>query len=385
MVNLYVTKKCSELISGDIVLHPVFRSDGLLFIKKFKVLTNSVIMHLKKQFPAYYPFIVVESAENLNEFLIKKIEQSNAYLVEVEKIVEIHQQFIHNHLSLKLYIEDKNTIRANVEFDTHNHKINFLESLGLELSIPIGNQLETIIDSPRILSRAETINRKLNDLLKSDNSLQALYNRVNDFHDVLLLHSINSTFITFMIGLTLELSDEEMIDLTLASLFADIGFTEFSKEDFAAYLNNGKSEKKIIDHLKKSIEILSSSAYCRKKSVIFGVYDHHEQYDGIGSPLGKKGEEIHLYGRIISIAQHYDELVGGYVKEKSIMSFEAIKELWNQRGVKIDPAIIRIFIDRTNILKVGEQIQLSNIKKGVIIGFEDYIHNPIEPIIRLEN
>jgi HD-GYP domain-containing protein (c-di-GMP phosphodiesterase class II) len=385
MKNLYISKKCSELIPGDVVLHPVFRSDGLLFIKKFKRLTNSVISHLKKQFPAHYPFIVVESVENLNAFLDQKVEQSNAYLIEMEKIIGIHQQFIHAPLSIKLYVENKNEINANLELQDHNQKINFLNNLGLEFYFPIGNQFEIMIDSPRILGRAKNINKKLSELLKNDHSLQTLYNKVSHFHDVLLLHIINSTFITFMIGLTLELNDEEMIDLTLASLFSDIGFTEFSREDFAAYLNYGKSEMKIKDHLKKSIEILSSSSYCRKKSVIFGVYDHHEKYDGVGSPLGKKGDEIHLYGRIISIAQSYDELVGGYVQEKSIMSFEAIKELWNQRGIKFDPSIIRIFIDKTNMLKVGAKIQLSNIKKGEIIGFKDYIHNPVEPIIRLEN
>jgi HD-GYP domain-containing protein (c-di-GMP phosphodiesterase class II) len=381
MKTIYVSKKCSELIPGDIVLHPVFRTDGLLFIKKFKWLTNSVISHLKKQFPTDYPFVVVETNEKLIEFIDQKVYESHSFLTEIEKIMGMHQRYIHAPLSKQLYIENKNVVNS-IQDNPDEHS--FLENLGIDSYFQIGDQFETIIDSPRMQERAKKINRQLSELLKNDHSLQALYNKVSQFHDVLLLHSINSTYITFIIGLTLELSDEEMIDLILASLFSDIGFTEFKKEDFAAYLNYGKSDVKIKEHLKKSIEILSSSAYCRKKTVIFGVYDHHEKYDGVGSPLGKKGDGIHLYGRIISIAQAYDELVGGYVKEKSIMSFEALKELWDQRGIKFDPSIIRIFIDKTNILKVGSKIQLSNIQKGEIIGFNDYIHNPVDPIIRLE-
>jgi HD-GYP domain-containing protein (c-di-GMP phosphodiesterase class II) len=385
MTNLYVSKTCSELIPGDIVLHPVFRSDGLLFIKKYKWLTNSVISHLKKQFPADYPLLVVESFEKLKEFIDQKVDQNQSFHMEIEKMMGLHQQYIHAPLLKQLYIDNKTAGQISEDHPDHQQKINFLENLGLESYFQIGEQIESIIDSRRMLERAKKINRQLSKLLKDDHSLQDLYNKVGQFHDVLLLHSINSTYITFMIGLTLELSDEEMIDLTLASLFSDIGFTKFSKEDFASYLNYGKSEIKIKDHLKNSIEILSSSAHCRKKSVIYGVYDHHEKYDGVGSPLGKKGEEIHLFGRIISIAQAYDELVGGYVKETSIMSFEALKELWDQRGVKFDPSIIRIFIDKTNVLKVGAIIQLSNIQKGKIIGFKDYLHNPVDPIIRLIN
>lgn len=376
MSSLYTTKKCSELIPGDIILHPVFRPDGLLFIKKYKRITPSIIMHLRKQFPLFYPFLVVESDEKLDIFIEDGVEQSNAYHRDLENIIEIHQKYIHTLLSIQLYLDEKNEMNVK--------SLNFLENLGLDLSFPFEDQLETIVDSPRIIKRAIKLNKDLNDLLKNDQSLQDLYQKVNHFHDVLLLHSVNSTFITFLIGLTLELGDEEMLDLTIASLFSDIGFTKFSKEEFAAYLNHEKSEKMVKEHVRNSVEILSTSAYFRKRSIIYGVYDHHEKYNGVGSPLGKKGEDIHLFGRIISIAQSYDELVGGYVQEKSILSFEAIKELWNQSGTKFDPNIFRIFIDKTKFFKVGEKIRLSNAKIGEIIGFKDYLHNPVDPIIRLE-
>ncbi len=382
MSSNYISKTCSDLLPGEIVLHPVYRSDRLLFIKKYKKLTASVIWQLKRHFPSNYPFIIAASDEIFKAFLMNNEGQGDAFLEDIKKIIEEHQRFINSPLSIGLYLE-VNSIGEKESEKGLNDNMSFIEILGLDVQFPLWEQLEMIFDSPRIFERASTVNSKVIDLLLKDQSLQALYKRVSNFHDVLLLNSLNSTFISFVIGLTLELRDDEMVDLILASLFADIGFTEFEKKDYIAYLEFGKNENKVItEQLKKSIELLSSSPYCRRKSVILGVFDHHERYDGLGKPLGKQKEEIHLFGRIISIAQQYDEMVGGYRGGKSIMTFDAIKELWNQRGMKIDPNIIRVFIDRTNILKVGQKIRISNNKTGEIIGFNNYLHNPMDILIR---
>jgi hypothetical protein len=106
MKNLYSIKKCADLLPGDIVLHPVFRSDGLLFIKKYKNLSGSVILHLRKQFPAHYPFLVAMSHEDLIEMIDKKVLNSAEFLEEMTNIIEVHQQFIVSPLSIQLYAED---------------------------------------------------------------------------------------------------------------------------------------------------------------------------------------------------------------------------------------------------------------------------------------
>ncbi len=42
------------------------------------------------------------------------------------------------------------------------------------------------------------------------------------------------------------------------------------------------------------------------------VYSHHENWDGTGYPKGLKGEEIPITGRIIAVAEVYDELTNEY-------------------------------------------------------------------------
>jgi len=55
------------------------------------------------------------------------------------------------------------------------------------------------------------------------------------------------------------------------------------------------------------------------------VMQHHERFNGGGYPKKLKGEEIHLYGRICSIADVYDALTSDRPYRRKMDSFRALK------------------------------------------------------------
>ncbi|MBP7764166.1 MAG: HD-GYP domain-containing protein [Deltaproteobacteria bacterium] len=55
------------------------------------------------------------------------------------------------------------------------------------------------------------------------------------------------------------------------------------------------------------------------------VLHHHERFDGSGYPLGLKGEDIHLYGRICSLADVFDALNSDRPYRKGLGPFAALK------------------------------------------------------------
>lgn len=55
------------------------------------------------------------------------------------------------------------------------------------------------------------------------------------------------------------------------------------------------------------------------------VLHHHERNDGTGYPLGLKGEDIHLYGRICSLADVYDALNSDRPYRNGLGPFAALK------------------------------------------------------------
>lgn len=73
------------------------------------------------------------------------------------------------------------------------------------------------------------------------------------------------------------------------------------------------------------------------------AWQHHEKWDGSGYPQGLKGEEIHIYGRIVALADVFDALYSSRVY-KSKWTFGQVEEWINaQSGLHFDPALVAIF------------------------------------------
>ncbi len=71
---------------------------------------------------------------------------------------------------------------------------------------------------------------------------------------------------------------------------------------------------------------------------------HHERYDGCGYPNGLKGEEIHLYGRIVAIADVYDALFSKRPYKNPWPIENIFEYLSNQKGKHFDPNLVELFL-----------------------------------------
>lgn len=67
--------------------------------------------------------------------------------------------------------------------------------------------------------------------------------------------------------------------------------------------------------------------------------------DSSGRPLGKHGDEIPIYGRIVSIADVYDALSSKRVYKKAWSHDEVLEEMRKMSGTKFDPELVDIFFD----------------------------------------
>lgn len=72
-----------------------------------------------------------------------------------------------------------------------------------------------------------------------------------------------------------------------------------------------------------------------------GILTHHENYDGTGYPYGLKGENIHLFGRIIAIADSIDAMTTIRPYRKPVSIEQALKEIQDYAGTKYDPYILK--------------------------------------------
>jgi putative two-component system response regulator len=70
---------------------------------------------------------------------------------------------------------------------------------------------------------------------------------------------------------------------------------------------------------------------------------HHERWDGSGYPLGLKGEDIPLEGRIVAVADVFDALSSRRPYKPPFPRDQCFEILREGRGRQFDPAVLDAF------------------------------------------
>lgn len=72
---------------------------------------------------------------------------------------------------------------------------------------------------------------------------------------------------------------------------------------------------------------------------------HHERWDGKGYPLGLKGEEIPIEGRICAVCDVFDALTSERPYKKAWSFAAAVREIKKMTGTFFDPSVVRAFFE----------------------------------------
>jgi len=143
-----------------------------------------------------------------------------------------------------------------------------------------------------------------------------------------------------------KLPQKQIDEIHIATPLHDIGKIVVDKE----ILNKeeGLTDEEydqIKEHAKVGYEIFKESNRDILKAAAIIAHEHHEAYDGTGYPRGISGNDIHIYGRIVGIADVFDVLTTKK-SYKEAWSLERAKEYFQmEKGVQFDPDLVDILID----------------------------------------
>ncbi len=144
------------------------------------------------------------------------------------------------------------------------------------------------------------------------------------------------------IGRMMGLSKKEMENLKLSAILHDIGKIGIRDD---VLLKNDKLTsdefKKIMMHTVYGAEILNHIR--QLKSVVPGVKNHHEKYDGSGYPDGLKGDDIPVIARIIAVTDTFDAMTTDRPYRKGLSFDAAFEELKKNAGSQFDPDVVNAF------------------------------------------
>ena len=149
-----------------------------------------------------------------------------------------------------------------------------------------------------------------------------------------------------LLGKYYGLAPEEAKLLRDASTLHDIGKVAIPD----SILNKmGKLTSKEFEIIKKhslhGYNILRKSDRTLLQTAAIIAYEHHERYDGGGYPRGLQGDDIHLYGRIVGLADVFDALSSHRVYKPRWDDEEIFEYLHRERGRQFDPRLIDIFFE----------------------------------------
>ena len=97
-------------------------------------------------------------------------------------------------------------------------------------------------------------------------------------------------------------------------------------------------------HTTNAYKLLSGSKRKLIKSAAIIAYQHHEKWDGSGYPRGLKGSDIHIYGRIVALADVFDALTHQRCYKTAWTVDDAVAFIQEQRGFHFDPELVDLMI-----------------------------------------
>ena len=98
-------------------------------------------------------------------------------------------------------------------------------------------------------------------------------------------------------------------------------------------------------HTTKGYEFLKNNKRKALKAAAIIAHEHHEKYNGKGYPQGLKGEDIHIYGRIVALTDVFDALTHKRVYKDAWSIDDAVSYIKEHSGTQFDPQIVTIFIE----------------------------------------
>ncbi|WP_026691803.1 HD-GYP domain-containing protein [Alteribacter aurantiacus] len=193
-------------------------------------------------------------------------------------------------------------------------------------------------------------------------------------------HAIARSIISITIGKELKLKQNEQLQLGMSALLADAGMARLSIRSTSSEKLKVYEMKELHEHPLYSYDMLKLVKGVTVEAKL-GVLQHHERIDGSGYPHRVTGEKIHLYGKVIAVADTFHAMCCDrtYIRRKS--PYEALEVLNKDCFGLLDPVVMATIIQLLNELKIGEKVRLTNGEEGVIVYLQ--ANEPTRPSLRM--
>jgi diguanylate cyclase (GGDEF)-like protein/putative nucleotidyltransferase with HDIG domain len=194
------------------------------------------------------------------------------------------------------------------------------------------------------------LDKSENDLL---NTIKTLISVINSKDKYTYGHSERVVHYAVSLAEAMGLSEEEMKIIRVSAYLHDIGKIEIDRDILNKSIPLTAEEQKILhQHPIWGAQIISSVQSLR--DVIPVVLYHHEKFDGTGYPAGLAGPDIPLAARILKVVDSYDAMTTPRPYRNISTPQEAVEELIRCSGSDFDPAVVTMFINILDKIRLDD-------------------------------
>ncbi|MNW50493.1 Cyclic di-GMP phosphodiesterase response regulator RpfG [compost metagenome] len=253
------------------------------------------------------------------------------------------------------------------EYDRMLHLIKSAFQSVLASDLPIyelRNQLENLIKQ-----------------MKSYNILTFAPRNMNEY-DYLYHHAILSSLTSYVLAQWHGLPKRDWMQVAFAGLLHDIGNTKIDPQILYTPRPLTESEaEEMRMHTTYGYQQLRKTAAINE-GVRLAALQHHEKMDGSGYPFRLTGEKIHIYARIVAVADIFHAMTLNRRYRKAQSPYLVLEQIKLEAFGKLDPNVVQTFVDKVTQFHNGMKVRLSNDKVGEIV-FSDRNH-PTRPMVSIQ-
>lgn len=213
--------------------------------------------------------------------------------------------------------------------------------------------------------------------------LFSLFSWLKSSDDYTYRHTMAVAMISTLIGKWLQLKDNELMELTMAATLHDVGKMNVPSEilNKPGTLTDEEFET-VKQHTIFGYNIIKATAGTTERQALVAL-QHHERQDGSGYPYGICNDHIDLFARIVAVADVFHAMTSKRVYRNAAPFYATLNEMYQYAFGKFDAKIVRIFLDKMMQALVGNEVLLTDGRKGVIVMINS--HDPIHPLVRVDN
>lgn len=199
--------------------------------------------------------------------------------------------------------------------------------------------------------------------------------------DYLANHIVNTTILSCLLGLRIGYSMIKLLNLALSALVYDIGMVKIPP-----YIIE-KEEKLSPEEFNqvKTHPVYSYQAITKDFGLSVDVarvgLEHHERYDGTGYPRRLKGSELSDMSKIVAIVDTYEALTKDRVYREGKDNYDAMKLVLGEGSKKLDPELLKAFLNMMSIYPVGCYVQLSTKVMAKVVASDPV--SPFRPTVKI--